>query len=82
MLCFACNAAPNNSKEQLIIEYALADLCTEGDATIELVSIEQVPWLDYDCTTYILKVNGKRYEVSVQEKEGYVHYVDVIKQMN
>ena len=75
----ACNTTDNH--DQTIIDLALADINETGDATLEHISTEQVQWLDYDCAMYILTVNGKRYEVSVQEKDGYVHYADVINEV-
>lgn len=76
----ACSSEVEVSKkEQTIIEYALADLDEEGEATLELVSIKSVPWLDWYCADYILTVNGKSYRVGVQEKGDEVHFVDVIE---
>ena len=78
----ACSSEEEvSSKEQTIIEYALADLDEEGEATLELVSIKSVPWLDWDCADYILSVNGKSYRVNVQEKGDEVHFVDVIEEI-
>lgn len=79
----ACGSEPEVSqKEQTIIEYALADIDETGDATLEFIRTESVPWLDCECSDYILTVNGNSYLVGVHEKDGVVHFVDVIEEIN
>lgn len=77
-LC-ACNKTePKQDKlEPEIAQKVLEDLETIGDYTMELISVEDVPWAGWDCWNYLFEINGKTYLVGVLRDEYDWHYVDV-----
>lgn len=82
----ACNQSQEPTEEELaqqqIIELALADLGESGEATLEWLFSEVVPWIDYDCVYYKMTVNGKSYLVATQENSDEIHFVDVIEEID
>lgn len=80
-----CSQQPEevSTKEQTIIELALYDIRDEVDeskadeAMLFYLFTEDAPWIEWDCTTYLLFVDERLFVVGVQEKGNEVHFVDV-----
>lgn len=46
-------------------------------ASLTLLFKESIPWSEWDCYEYVLKVDGHRFTVGVQRNEKEIHFVDV-----
>lgn len=71
-LCVACDTQDEPTLEDNIREYLGAPA-----ATLTLVTTEDPAWLDYTCSQYIAKIDGKWYTLGVQHDGNSVHYVDI-----
>lgn len=88
LLAICKNEASVKAKEQTIVELALLDMRDEinpdkaDDATlIYLFTETDMPWLEWDCVTYLLIVDDRVFCVGVQEKGYEVHSVDVTEEL-
>lgn len=68
----ACNTYTENTLEDNVRDYLHAP-----DAELVLVGRESTEWLDYTCSQYIAKIDGKWYTLGVQHDGNSVHYVDI-----
>ena len=75
-LCVACDTQDELTLEDNIREYLGAPA-----ATLNLVTTEDPEWLDYTCSQYIAKIDGKWYTLGVQHDGNSVHYVDIEEEL-
>ena len=75
-LCVACDTQDEPTLEDNIREYLGAPA-----ATLTLVTTEDPAWLDYTCSQYIAKIDGKWYTLGVQHDGNSVHYVDIEEEL-
>lgn len=71
ILLTACNTYNDNVRDYLH---------TPG-AELVLVGRENPEWLDYTCSQYIAKIDGKWYTLGVQHDGNSVHYVDIEEEL-
>lgn len=71
-LCVACDTQDENTLEDNVRDYL-----NVPNAELVLVGRENPEWLDYTCSQYIAKIDGKWYTLGVQHDGNSVHYVDI-----
>ena len=72
----ACNTYNENTLEDNVRDYLNAP-----NAELVLVGRESTEWLDYTCSQYIAKIDGKWYTLGVQHDGNSVHYVDIEEEL-
>ena len=72
----ACNTYTENTLEDNVRDYLNAP-----NAELVLVGRENTEWLDYTCSQYIAKIDGKWYTLGVQHDGNSVHYVDIEEEL-
>lgn len=72
----ACNTCNENTLEDNVRYYLHSP-----DAELVLVGRENPAWLDYTCSQYIAKIDGKWYTLGVQHDGNSVHYVDIEEEL-
>lgn len=72
ILLTACNTCNENTLEDNVRDYLHTP-----NAELVLVGRENPEWLDYTCSQYIAKIDGKWYTLGVQHDGNSVHYVDI-----
>ena len=72
----ACNTYNENTLEDNVRDYLHTP-----DAELVLVGRESTEWLDYTCSQYIAKIDGKWYTLGVQHDGNSVHYVDIEEEL-
>lgn len=72
----ACNTYSENTLEDNVRDYLHTP-----DAELVLVGRENPEWLDYTCSQYIAKIDGKWYTLGVQHDGNSVHYVDIEEEL-
>lgn len=75
-LLTACNTCNENTLEDNVRDYLHSP-----DAELVLVGRESTEWLDYTCSQYIAKIDGKWYTLGVQHDGNSVHYVDIEEEL-
>lgn len=72
----ACNTYTENTLEDNVRDYLHTP-----DAELVLVGRENPEWLDYTCSQYIAKIDGKWYTLGVKHDGNSVHYVDIEEEL-
>ena len=72
----ACNTYTESTLEDNVRDYLNAP-----NAELVLVGRESTEWLDYTCSQYIAKIDGKWYTLGVQHDGNSVHYVDIEEEL-
>lgn len=72
----ACNTYNENTLEDNVRDYLHTP-----NAELVLVGRESTEWLDYTCSQYIAKIDGKWYTLGVQHDGNSVHYVDIEEEL-
>ena len=72
----ACNTCNENTLEDNVRDYLHTP-----NAELVLVGRESTEWLDYICSQYIAKIDGKWYTLGVQHDGNSVHYVDIEEEL-
>lgn len=72
----ACNTYTEDTLEDNVRDYLHTP-----DAELVLVGRENPEWLDYTCSQYIAKIDGKWYTLGVQHDGNSVHYVDIEEEL-
>lgn len=72
----ACNTYTEDTLEDNVRDYLNAP-----NAELVLVGRESTEWLDYTCSQYIAKIDGKWYTLGVQHDGNSVHYVDIEEEL-
>lgn len=68
--------------ESEIIRRALNELDIQSyNVRLELVNKENPEWLEWQVWNYIMRVENREFEVSVQRNENEIHLVDVISEI-
>lgn len=76
ILLTACNTCNENTLEDNVRDYLHTP-----NAELVLVGRESTEWLDYTCSQYIAKIDGKWYTLGVQHDGNSVHYVDIEEEL-
>lgn len=76
ILLTSCNTYNESTLEDNVRDYLHAP-----DAELVLVGRENTEWLDYTCSQYIAKIDGKWYTLGVQHDGNSVHYVDIEEEL-
>ena len=75
-VCVACD-----TQEEPTLEDNIRECLGAPAATLTLVTTEDPAWLDYTCSQYIAKIDGKWYTLGVQHDGNSVHYVDIEEEL-
>lgn len=75
-LCVACD-----TQDEPTLEDNVRDYLHTPNAELVLVGRENPEWLDYTCSQYIAKIDGKWYTLGVQHYGNSVHYVDIEEEL-
>ena len=68
--------------ESEIIRRALNELDIQSNnVRLELVNKERPEWLEWQVWNYIMRVDNREFEVSVQRNENEIHLVDVVAEI-
>lgn len=68
--------------ENEIIRRALNELDIQShNVRLELVNKENPKWLEWQVWNYIMRVENRAFQVSVQRNENEIHLVDVIAEI-
>ena len=68
--------------ESEIIRRALNELDIQSNnVRLELVNKESPEWLEWQVWNYIMRVENREFEVSVQRNENEIHLVDVVAEI-
>ena len=75
-LLTACNTYNKNTLEDNVRDYLHSP-----NAELVLVGRDNPAWLDYTCSQYLAKIDGKWYTLGVQHDGNSVHYVDIEEEL-
>ena len=84
LLCTGIIGTDTHEKdlENEIIRRALNELNIQShNVRLELVNKENPKWLEWQVWNYIMRVENRKFEVSVQRNENEIHLVDVVAEI-